>query len=131
MIVKVKFKDIKMKFALNRHSDYSSFYQVFVENSYPNLLSLLNDGDMVIDAGANAGVFTVMASYLVGESGRIIAVEPDPENLATLKKNIEINSLKNVEVVEKALFSESNHVLDLIYNGTMSHVVTEDTDHEN
>ena len=73
MIAKVKFKDIKMKFALNRHSDYSSFYQVFVENSYPNLLRLLKDGDTVIDAGANAGVFTVMASYLVGGSGRIIA----------------------------------------------------------
>ena len=72
-----------------------------------------------------------MAPYLVGESGRIIGVEPDPENLATLKKNNEINILKNVEVVEKALFSESNHVLDLISNGTMSHVVTEDTEHEN
>lgn len=131
MIAMVKFNGIKMKFVLNRHSAYSSFYQVFVENSYPNLLRLLKHGDTVIDAGANSGVFTVMASYLVGESGRIIAVEPDPEDLGTLKKNIEINSLKNVEVVEKALFSESNHVLDLIYNGTMSHVVTEDTDHEN
>lgn len=131
MIAKIKFKDIKMKFALNRHSDYSSSYQVFVENSYPNLLRLLNDGDTVIDAGANAGVFTVMASYLVGESGRIIAIEPDPENLATLKKNIEINGLKNVDIVEKALFSESNQVIDLISNGTKSHVVTEDTDHEN
>lgn len=104
MIAKVKFKDIKMKFALNNHFDYSSFYQVFVENSYPNLLPLLKDGDTVIEAGANAEVFTVMASYLVGESGRIIGVEPDPENLATRKKNIEIKSLKNVEVVEKALF---------------------------
>lgn len=85
MIVKIKFKGIKMKFALKRHSDYSSFYQVFVENSYPNLLRLLKAGDTVIDAGANAGLFTVMASSLVGESGRVIAVEPDPENIVTLK----------------------------------------------
>ena len=131
MIAKVKFKGIKMKFALNRHSDYSSFYQVFVENSYPNLLRLLKAGDMVIDAGANAGVFTVMASSLVGESGRVIAVEPDPENLAILKKNIAINSLKNVEVVGRALFSESNQAINMISNGTMSHVVAQEKDHKN
>ncbi len=131
MIVKIKFKGIKMKFALNRHSDYSSFYQVFVENSYPNLLRLLKAGDTVIDAGANAGVFTVMASSLVGESGRVIAVEPDPENLVSLKRNVAINSLKNVEVVEKALFSESNQAINLISNGTMSHVVNEEANSEN
>ena len=49
-----------------------------------------------------------MDSSLVGETGSVVAVEPDPENLVTLKKNIAINSLKNVEVVKKALFSESN-----------------------
>lgn len=131
MIEKVMFNGIKMKFALNRHSDYSSFYQVFVENSYPNLLRLLSDGDTVIDAGANAGVFTVMASYLVGESGRVISIEPDPENIVTLKNNIALNNLRNVEVVEKALFSESNLSINLISNGTMSHVVNKETNVEN
>ncbi len=131
MIAKVKFKGIKMKFALNRHPFYSSFYQVFVENSYPNLLRLLKAGDTVIDTGANAEVLTVMASSLVGESGRVIAVEPDPENLAILKKNIAINSLKNVEVVGRALFSESNQVINMMSNGTMSHVVAQEKDPKN
>lgn len=110
MIAKVKFKDIKMKFALNRHSDYSSFYKVLVENSNPNLLRLLKEGDTVTDAGANTGIFTTIASFLVGDTGRVIAIEPDPENLMTLQMNIAINTLKNVKVIERALFSESDQV---------------------
>ena len=86
MIIKVKFNQRRLKFYLRRHSDLSSFYQVFVEKDYPNLMSKITQGDIVIDAGANIGIFTVISSTLVGDTGRVLAVEPDPENLRILKK---------------------------------------------
>ena len=126
MIINVKFKGRELKFFLNRHSDFSSFYQVFVEKSYPNLMSKITRGDKVIDAGANIGIFTVISSVLVGDSGLVLAVEPDPENRSILKKNLELNNLKNVDVINKALYNVSGRIIKLYQNGVMSNIITND-----
>lgn len=42
-------------------------------------------GDIVVDLGANVGMFTVYAASL---GARVIAVEPFPENLPQLQKNV-------------------------------------------
>ena len=71
---------------MERHSDFAAFYQVFVERTYQNLPNKIKQGDVVIDAGANIGIFTVMSSILVGNTGRVLSIEPDPENISILKK---------------------------------------------
>jgi Protein-L-isoaspartate(D-aspartate) O-methyltransferase (PCMT) len=55
---------------------------------------LLNPGAIVIECGANHGFDTVLLSRWVGDEGKVIAVEPLPDNVAILRKNIEINSLR-------------------------------------
>ncbi|MDG7037177.1 MAG: FkbM family methyltransferase [Nitrososphaerota archaeon] len=107
MIAKVKFQKKILNFYLERHSDFAAFYQVFVSKSYPNLMVKIQKGDVVIDAGANIGVFTIIASTLTGTNGKIIAIEPDPGNIKILKNNIKLNNLKNVEIIDKALYRES------------------------
>ena len=64
---------------------------------------LIQPGDVVLDAGANLGYYTVIASQRVGEQGRVYAFEPDAENVRLLKKNVSINGLTNVVIVDKAL----------------------------
>ncbi len=125
MIIKVKFREKMLKFYLGRRSDFASFYQVFVEKSYPNLIAMIQKGDTVIDAGANIGVFTVIASTLVGPEGKVISIEPDPENVKTLIKNVELNVLKNVEIIERALYKESGRKIKFVQNGVMSRIVTD------
>lgn len=120
MQVKVNFRGSTLKFLLIRRSDFSSFYQVYVENSYKELLNCINQGDVIIDAGANIGVFSVLAAKLVGPQGFVYAVEPDPENVAILSKNIEINDLKNISIISKALWESSNVALELLQKGVMS-----------
>ena len=63
----------------------------------------VKDGDNVVDLGANIGYFTLILAKLVGPSGKVFAFEPDPRNLALLKKNIECNNYKNVIIVPKAV----------------------------
>ena len=126
MIIRVRFKEQQLKFYLHRHSDFSAFYQVFVEISYPNLMNKITKGDTVIDAGANIGIFTVISSILVGNNGRVIAIEPDPENLIGLKKNIELNKLKNVVIINKALYKESDKKIKFYQNGVISRIITDD-----
>lgn len=90
----------------------------------------IRKGDIVIDAGANIGIFTVISSVLVGDSGYVLAIEPDPENLSILKKNIELNNLKNVEIINKALYKESGNMIKFYQNGVMSKIITSDVSND-
>jgi FkbM family methyltransferase len=64
-----------------------------------------NDGDTVVDVGAHIGLYTLIAANRVGSSGKVIAIEPDPENFKILKKNVLLNQLSNVEALECAVYS--------------------------
>jgi FkbM family methyltransferase len=54
------------------------------------------------DIGANAGFYTLLASFLVG-SGKVVAFEPLPQNVLYLKKHLELNRVSNVDVIEAAV----------------------------
>jgi FkbM family methyltransferase len=57
----------------------------------------------VIDVGANQGYFTVLSSKLVGDGGKVWAFEPESRNFSILTENININNIKNVIPVNKAV----------------------------
>lgn len=66
------------------------------------LCTSLRSGHVFIDIGANAGYFSLLASRCVGESGRVLAVEPNPAMAKQLQQNIERSGLANVAIVEAA-----------------------------
>jgi FkbM family methyltransferase len=72
--------------------------------------------DTVVDVGAHIGLYTLIAAKRVGPSGKVIAIEPDPENCNLLKRNVELNRLTNVITLECAAFS-SNSKLKLYLPG--------------
>jgi FkbM family methyltransferase len=49
------------------------------------LRGVIRPGMTVLDVGANIGFYTGYFSKLVGESGRVVAFEPEPVNFARLK----------------------------------------------
>jgi FkbM family methyltransferase len=59
--------------------------------------------DIVYDIGAHVGFYTLLASKLVGDRGKVYAFEPLPRNIFYLKKHISLNKLKNVEIIEAAV----------------------------
>ncbi len=61
------------------------------------------DGDLVFDIGAHCGVSTYHFSRAVGQSGRVIAFEPDPLNRSLLLRNLERHGVSNVTVVDAAV----------------------------
>jgi len=126
MILNLNFDRNKLKIDLERYSDFSTFYEVFVEKLYTNLISKINKGDIVIDAGANIGLFSIIASILVGKTGKVIAIEPEPENMKILKRNIELNNLDNIIVVDKALFSKSGERIKFYRDGATSRISLSD-----
>jgi len=64
-------------------------------------------GDIVIDVGAHVGTFTVNAAKLVGDKGLVVAIEPEPSNLALLQRNIDSQNLNNVKVIRKAVWDKA------------------------
>ena len=66
----------------------------------------LKPGSVVLDIGANIGYYALMELNLIGQEGRLIAVEPSPWNVDLLKKNLELNQkTRNVRVVTGAISS--------------------------
>lgn len=63
----------------------------------------IQPGQTVVDIGANIGYFTTLFSKKVGPKGSVIAFEPDRDNFALLKKNVELNNCSNVELVNSAV----------------------------
>ena len=72
------------------------FYEPDLSNV---MIRALRDGDTVIDVGANIGYFTTLAATCVGATGKVLAFEPDPANIARLSANVARNGFTQVEVV--------------------------------
>lgn len=66
-------------------------------------LSRVRPGDVVLDIGANAGYFTVLAGRAVGAEGAVCAFEPYQANVALIHTNVRLNGLGNVRVYPFAL----------------------------
>ena len=63
---------------------------------------MLSPGDHFVDAGANIGYFTLLASRCVGPDGRVDAIEPQPDNHARLAANV-VNNGSPAQVRRHAL----------------------------
>lgn len=59
-------------------------------------------GDVFVDIGANVGGYGVR---LAMNYDKVVAVEPNPLTASILRKNVELNKLDNVQIVEKAVSS--------------------------
>ena len=77
----------------------------FWEPSVTKLIQSLKKGTFV-DVGGNVGLYTVMASKLLGKNGRVISIEPDPDIFKVLEQNVKNNSCQNVELKNIAAWNK-------------------------
>lgn len=61
--------------------------------SYAAVRSLLKPGDVFFDVGAAIGCYTMVAARCVGESGKVVAFEPDPRANVYLRRHIQWNDI--------------------------------------
>ncbi|MDA0997112.1 MAG: FkbM family methyltransferase [Proteobacteria bacterium] len=70
------------------------------EQSLARLLTqVLRPGDIFIDVGAHVGFFSIVASYLVGNAGQVLSIEPNAENFRALEAHVTLNERKNFRLV--------------------------------
>ena len=63
----------------------------------------LKPGAVFIDVGAHIGYDTLKAARLVGDTGKVVAFEPNPTTLVDLTANVQASGATNVEIQPVAL----------------------------
>jgi len=86
------------------------FKRVLGEGPYEMNDVFLERGDYVVDAGANLGIFTFLASQKVGDSGHIFAFEPVKFFITCLEESMKINLSENISLLELALGNEDENI---------------------
>lgn len=67
----------------------------------------LKPGMTVLDVGANIGFFTMLAASIVGPTGYVLAVEPNPRNVRLLEGSRRANGFGQVAVAYTAAGAET------------------------
>lgn len=62
----------------------------------------LRSGDVVLDIGANIGIFTLLAASRVGPQGRVIAIEPIARNRQLIARAAQFNGFAQIELIAGA-----------------------------
>ena len=89
-----RLKDGEIFFVCTATRDISTWillggvWETFVDDI---LCSLAKPGDTFLDVGANMGYYTIKVGTKVGPTGKVFAVEPNPELFRILVENIDIN----------------------------------------
>ena len=86
------------------------------------LRRVLPRGATFIDIGANIGWFSLLGALIVGPSGHVVAVEPNPRNVALLRESVKDNGFENIDILPVAL-AERPGVAALETDGSNGRVI--------
>jgi len=78
--------------------------------------NFIEEDDVVLDIGANLGMFTLLSK----KAKKIICVEPLKESISILKKNIEKNGLKNKCKIINAVVGKEEGILLVEINNSLN-----------
>ncbi len=87
------------------------------EKEVADVVKKNSEGAIFLDIGAESGYYTCLAAK--NGAKKVMAFEPNPNSFNLLKKNIERNNLKNVEIFNKAV-SDKNEKAIFYPNGVYS-----------
>ncbi|MCX6746119.1 MAG: FkbM family methyltransferase [Candidatus Parcubacteria bacterium] len=101
------FNNQDFKVYTRSQADKSIMKEIFELREYKEVETIIKSAkETIIDAGAQAGFFVLYCRALNPEV-KILAIEPDEDNLELLNQHLEINNLKNIEVMPAALAAKS------------------------
>jgi FkbM family methyltransferase len=107
--------------------DHAIGYSLSLSGSYEpevtaTVKALLRPGSTFVDVGANIGWYSLLAAGLVGPTGRVVAVEPNPANVALLEAGAKDNGLTNITALTMAV-ADAPGVLALETDGSNGRII--------
>lgn len=108
------FQEVLKRLYFRRQIKKGTF--VTSEPEYKELDKYVDEGDWVIDIGANIGHYTNKLSELVGAKGRVIAFEPVPTTFTHLSENTLYCKYRNITLINAAVSEKTASVSMTIPN---------------
>lgn len=83
----------------------------------------LREGIIFVDVGCGEGFFSLLAASMVGEKGKVYAVDADASAIDKLKRKAEERNLKNVHAEAKTAEGTvfCNHCADIVFYSMVLH----------
>jgi FkbM family methyltransferase len=94
--------------------------RTYEEELVQTLEGALHEGGVFVDVGANEGYFSIVASKMVGPSGKVIAVEPQSRLQPVLERNVALNGAANVQIRRVAVSDHDGSVQIYLAPDTIS-----------
>lgn len=118
---KIQYNKKNVEITINSDADESVFGEIFQEREYKMLEPVITKAAApIVDIGAHVGMFSVYCSVL--NSGvRIFAYEPDEDNFAAMKDNLQDNNVKNVVAKNVAVGAEIGQRTLFVSNDSHNH----------
>jgi FkbM family methyltransferase len=101
--------------AIEEHRTYEAHVERVIRNE-------LREGSVFLDLGANLGYFSMLACSLVKDTGKVMAFEPNPQNLQLIYESQLHNHFANLIVYPYAV-SDRSEILRFVTVGSNGGVV--------
>lgn len=99
--------------------------ETYEPDVWERIMGEIRTGDVIVDVGANIGLYTIAFAKRVGPEGRVIAFEPDSDNFRALEKNVKLNQIEDRVRLIKAAVGDLPGEVFLSKAQMESHVLVE------
>lgn len=106
--------------------------EIYLLNEYEEHPVKIEEGDIVIDCGANIGVASLIFARKAGLKGRVVAIEAEEANFRVLKRTVELNKGKFCEIIplRYALYKENGELRLFLSQSPASHSLYKNIEHK-
>ncbi len=99
----------------DRNLDFKVINETWQENVYRIHQDQFSGEGVFVDIGANIGAVSIFVDSFNNDRGynniiKVYAVEPEPNNLLLLNQNIQNNPVKNITIVDNAVWHQQEMV---------------------
>lgn len=107
------YKGINLKLDIH---DYVSHYLYFgfKDSAHEKLMSLVKEGDVLLDIGTNYGTTILQFARIIGDKGKAYGFEPDPVNFEICQDNLVLNRFSNISVENIGLGRQTGEAILVI-----------------
>ncbi len=86
----------------------AAFGRIQEANDFATFMDLVEPGAVVVDVGANFGLYAAHAALYAGAQGKVFAFEPEPDTYGLLAQNIRQNGLEAQSTCVQAALTARN-----------------------
>jgi FkbM family methyltransferase len=104
------------------HRQEAYFWGKYDRSLIERITPIIRPGWAVWDCGTYIGFYTGIFGRLVGPSGTVVAIEPDPRNLSRTRENMKLNGLSNIRYENAAVGKPCSEAEFLLNDNSNSHL---------